>query len=252
MDFDTKDPHKVLKQAFDDHKFCGGTPTAETLRAVKDYLKTVDDDLHQYVMLATDGAPNCNEDHETDDPFNDTDSEVDCICTNGSDYCGASVCLDDVETWTAAEDLYNDDHPVFVIGYQVPDEWVDTMDAIADKGSGGQSDYYPVEDPQDLLDAFQEILDELVNCEFKIDWDALDINNSDADDIDFFCKEKEDDSIGPDNWIKDKDECKEGKEGWAWIDDDTVELCDATCQKIKDGSCTNVVLTLGCENIDPE
>jgi hypothetical protein len=249
--FGTPDADQVLSAAFDTYKYCGGTPTAETLKVTKDYMTTVNDGLAHYVMLATDGAPNCNPNHETDDMF-DSDSEVNCICTDGGQYCGATACLDDVETCTAAEALYNAGYPMFVVGYQVPAQWVETMNAIADKGSGGQSDYYPVEDPQDLIDAFQKILDDLVSCEFKVDWDELDDNNADLDNIDFFCKEHPDDTINQDNWIESLDECKDGEEGWIWVDGETVQLCDATCQELKDGVCTNVVLTVGCENIIPE
>ncbi|MCU0664281.1 MAG: hypothetical protein MUC50_18375, partial [Myxococcota bacterium] len=83
--------------------FCefGATPTAQTLKAAKTALAAVKSTNKRFVLLATDGAPNCNENLSCKD------------CTVVHNYgCGAPThCLDDLATETAAKDLYDAGYP---------------------------------------------------------------------------------------------------------------------------------------------
>ncbi len=244
-----------IKEAFDTHGCYGGTPTAKTLEVTEEYLKSLSGDVKRYVMLATDGAPNCNSEHDIDTDYLDSDTVEECICTNGLETCGAEVCLDDIATYDAAESMYNAGFPMFVIGYEVPAEWTEVMTNIASFGSGGQSDYYPVDNPDAFVEKLKEIIYSLVECDFDVDWDAIDDQSNNATDdpnkINFHCLTSEDEPISDDNIIGYNAGCAAGDAGWSWVDNTYEEayFCPESCLAVKDGTCKVVRLTAGCDTI---
>jgi hypothetical protein len=96
--FDTTDPN-------------GGTPTAEALRLAAEYI-TGTRGVARTMILATDGAPNCNGDLD----------QTRCTCTSVTGNCatapgGEFNCLDDTRSITAITDIFQTMKiPVFVIG----------------------------------------------------------------------------------------------------------------------------------------
>jgi Mg-chelatase subunit ChlD len=122
----------------------GITPTAQSLRNA---LKFVGD-RHQvgdatatpaYVVLVTDGEPNCQDD-ATPDPIN-----------NSIEACQA---------------LADANVPVYVIGYEIDAVGEGTMNAMAK--AGGTDKYFPVENQADLEAAFDMITKDVVRCEFEL------------------------------------------------------------------------------------
>jgi hypothetical protein len=125
-----------------------GTPTAAALTAATAYLRGLDDGNDKFILLATDGEPNCG----GDPPVLNTD-----------DVSGAS---------SAAADAYAAGFQVFVIGIG-PN--LDNLTQLAD--AGGTTDFYPVNSPDDLAAALSSISKLVGSCSFTSDETPPDDNN---------------------------------------------------------------------------
>jgi hypothetical protein len=225
-----------------------GTPTADTLRLAKTYLSAIDDGLEKYVLLANDGAPNCN----------DSLSASTCRCSvnlGGMGSCPAQWCLDDEDTINAAMELYDAGFPVYVLGIGDSMQWDDVMNAIAYAGGTGQ--YIPADSDQ-LTSTLKNIVGEIMSCEFEVDWDSLAGNALKMPDkVNFYCKQDINEPSNPDpttgNVIPMNPDCAAGEWGWTWTDDTatTIRMCEASCDAIKKGQCPVVSATFGCATIVP-
>jgi hypothetical protein len=125
-----------------------GTPTTVALKAATDYLKTLNDGNKKFILLATDGQPNCG---GTPVNINTTDVQ------GAADACAAAAAAG---------------FPVYVVGIG-PDLGVLTQLAK----SGGTTDYYPVSSPQDLADALSKISSFVGSCSVKSDQPPPDPDN---------------------------------------------------------------------------
>ncbi|MDD5309161.1 MAG: VWA domain-containing protein [Deltaproteobacteria bacterium] len=217
---------------------CGGTPIAVTLQNALTYLSGMTDSYQRYVLLATDGAPNCNS------ALNGST----CPCTGAQCTGGGDAnlnCLDDTRTAQAAAALKTAGYRTFVLGVGNSGSWAPVMQNIATQG-GGQ--YFNVTDTGTLITTLQTITGSLVACKFDLDWDAIDGGADDPSKVNFYCKKKADDPIGPSNLIGYDVGCANNK-GWDWVDGDTVMFCDQSCEALKDGTCTVVTATFGCPTV---
>ena len=217
---------------------CGGTPTANTLTVALDYLGTVNDDNRRYVLLATDGAPNCNPSLHCDT----------CTSTHPFGTCANSgQCLDDSATISASKALFDAGYPVYVLGMGGSTKWSSIMNSIAQ--AGGTGAYYAVNKTSELLATLENIAGAVVSCQFDVDWDDLPPQASaDPSKVNFYCKQAEDEQATEDNLVGYDQDCQDGS-GWNWIDNDTVEFCAAACEKLKKRSCPVVTATFGCISI---
>ena len=219
---------------------CGGTPIASTLASAKDYLLGLPTQEKRYVLLATDGAPNCNPNL----------SSPGCICTNQQpDACNKEPlnCLDDIDTYAATEALQTAGIDTYVLGMgeTVNARWSEQLGHIAQRG--GTQSYYSVTDTAKLDDALETITNNVVRCDFDIAWDELDEDvATDKGLINFFCKESEFDPISRQNLVGYDENCTQGK-GWAWVNDNTVRFCNDACNKLKRRKCSAVTVTFGCK-----
>ena len=206
---------------------CGGTPTALALGGASDALGATADELQKYVLLATDGAPACN-------PELDGDT---CECITDPPNCDITNlnCLDDIEAIAAAGSLAAEGYPVYVIGVGDSIAWNTVMNDIAE--AGGTGTYYPAEDPDALAAALQEIVGEVITCEFDIDWASVP-DEADPTQVNFY---------GDDVVIPYDEDCTDGA-GWNWLDSDTVVFCDEACQQLKDGFWETVSAKFGCDS----
>jgi hypothetical protein len=128
--------------------FSLGTPTTAALNAATAYLKTLDDGNKKFILLATDGEPNCG------------GSPVD---INVTDVPGAS---------NAAAAALAAGFQVYVVGIG-PN--LATLTQLAQ--AGGTTDYYPVSSPSDLVNALSSISKLVASCNFKSDQAPPDENN---------------------------------------------------------------------------
>jgi len=269
---------------------CGGTPICQSLQWALDYLNWTGatteypanplpgdlSDQPKFILLATDGAPNCN-------PAGDIGS-----CDH-SDPDAADVphfpeeCLDDICTYNAALQLANAGIPVFVIG--VGDSlasWDEEMNNIADWGGTGS--YYPATDASDLQTALEEITGAAITCEFYVEWEESEGGVPDqSPDPPYTFVDKACDKVwvlGVPTGATDSSQYVEmaymndcasedpgsGLFGWHWQGIDlpaedldtiaeeldqcnTIELCPEACNMLKEGEWETVTAKFGCSII---
>lgn len=189
----------------------GGTPTADALDVAATHLRTLRTATSaRALILATDGAPNCNAALR-----NNT-----CTCTSPpmrNPNCDAPThCLDETRTVRQLGQHLLVGLPTYVIGLGSQlNQWARTLDAMAVAGGvprAGVPRYYSITSQAELTDAFQRITAQLTRCTFLVSGLGLD---------DPFVVEVGG-AVVP-----------EGPDGWAWVDRENGELtlkgsaCDA-------------------------
>ncbi|MFT3843112.1 MAG: adventurous gliding motility lipoprotein CglB [Myxococcaceae bacterium] len=96
----------------------GGTPTADSLRFVGNLSELQDGDRDNFVLLLTDGVPNCNQ-NNPNSCTSQTASLCQCTtgtCTTASGLCSLG-CLDADNSVQAVAELYNKKIRTIVIGF---------------------------------------------------------------------------------------------------------------------------------------
>ncbi len=142
----------------------GGTPTAVAIDLATAQIAS-GRGLARAMVVATDGAPNCNTalDRRT------------CECTSiDPSSCfnsptGASNCLDDVRSVAAIQRAVALGIPVYVVGIGVTASFAGTLDAMAIAGSRPRAAtprYYPAETPAELTQAFTVVRDSVARCSY--------------------------------------------------------------------------------------
>lgn len=119
----------------------GGTPTATSLTAVRTYLQGQALSTPAYVLLITDGLPNCN---TALDANSCTPTTPGCGPTPAASTCalGSKDCLDSSNTVTAAQQLFAAGVKVFVVGFDstlTAGNNKAVLDAIASAGGTGSA-----------------------------------------------------------------------------------------------------------------
>jgi hypothetical protein len=152
----------------------GGTPTAMALSEVRDFFSLRPPTIPRFVILATDGGPNCN-------PDTGVHHSV-CQCTGDPPDCtsdatwGPFNCIDDTRTVRVIRDLHDGmEIPVYVIGILDPTrpDLADVLDEMAIAGGrprdeiGGRR-FYDVRDPEGLRGAIDTITDSISRCVFSL------------------------------------------------------------------------------------
>jgi hypothetical protein len=127
----------------------GNTPTAQAITAATAYLKTVTDSNTKYILLATDGEPNC---------------------APGQSNTTVNV-QGTIDAITAAK---NAGFLVYVIGIG-PQTALTNLQSFA--VAGGTTNYFPATTPQALADAFTTISTAVTTCTFALAQTPPDPNN---------------------------------------------------------------------------
>ncbi len=201
----------------------GGTPTSEALTLAANHLRTLRTATSaRAVILATDGAPNCN------GALNRTT----CVCTSppsGPSNCdSASHCLDDLRTFDALRGLFSMGLPTYVIGIGSQlNQFASTLDQMAIAGGvprmGIGPRYYSVANQAELTDAFTRITAQLTRCTFLLN--GLTPNDTFAVQVD-----------GVD--------VPQGPDGWEWLDqvNGELRLNGMACERAAGGSVATVLV----------
>lgn len=148
----------------------GGTPTAVAVAEAAAAVRRAGSP-RRFIVLATDGGPNCN-----DGPEIDPDT---CICTNRDPMdcrmpdIGIYSCLDDSRTIRTISEAAGAGTPVFVIGIEPtgrPD-LVDVLDRMAVAGGRprmvpGERSFYSVRSEAELAAALDAITGSISRCGF--------------------------------------------------------------------------------------
>lgn len=201
----------------------GWTPTADSLIAAKGVLEGVEGS--RYVLLITDGAPNCNGELDTGS----------CLCGAANPPCtNPKHCIDDDRTVKAIEDLAAAGIRTYVVGYDTT-SWEDILNRMAVAGDTGNSTYFPVKDETSLETALTKIGSSLVTCTFELSAapDNPQYVGVTIDGQAVLHESKHPDGTGngyriggPDNRL--------------------VELVGSTCEQLKDGKVHDVVVRREC------
>jgi hypothetical protein len=204
---------------------CGGTPVAVTLLNMRDYLLGRPRDNPRHILIATDGAPNCNGGLNGNTCF--------CTCFDSTDcaLCPAlpNNCLDDLRTYAALDALRSDGIKTYVIGMSgAAVNWGEVMQDMAEHG--GTEDFYAAENPEDVQAMFDTITSLVSKCQFSIEPSEV-----------------------PDPWLVNLyldgellPMDPEGRTGWAWASETRIEFFGPPCNMIVTGTVDDIKATYGC------
>ena len=219
----------------------GGTPTAAALRAVFQTLSSAKGKT--FVILATDGAPNCNNASPCTlaQCMPNIENFPGCPPT-GPSCCEPpdgtpESCLDSSATTSAVAALKAAGIPVYVIGLPGTATYASLLDSLAVSGGTAlptSPKYYRVDstDSAPLLATLKKISAKIVaTCEFKLTKAPTDPNlvNVYLDEV-----------VLP----------QEAVNGWK-IDGPTVTLLGSACQKVLAGDVLGVRIITGCPTVGP-
>jgi hypothetical protein len=206
----------------------GGTPTAIALQLAVSQISS-SRAIARAMVLATDGAPNCNA--ALNGQTCTCTSTTPAGCTGGVN--GSTNCLDDTRTVQTISDTFNNKKiPVFVVGIGVTQSFGNVLDKMAVAGGRartGTPKYYQADTPQDLVAAFTVVRDSVAKCTY--------ITPSAPDDADAISV-----VIGGKQIIRDKTHVN----GWDWVDQayGQLQLYGSACDQ---ATAVNVSGTIGCK-----
>jgi hypothetical protein len=219
----------------------GATPTAATLTKALASLSKLEGAT--YVVLITDGAPNCNADLMC--------SAAGCIpniehqvaeCTPSFNCCApdesrpqANLSCVDAEASVAAVQALNDAGiKTFVVGMPGSEPYVALLNQMAEAGGtarSGDTQYYPVDDTEALEQSLVEIAASVaISCDIPLDYDPPD--------PDFV-------NVYFDGVLVEYD--PEG--GWEWTADGHVAIRGAACDQLMAGDVLEVQVFAGCKTV---
>jgi len=216
----------------------GGTPTAAALNNAAASLSQLGSpDSPKFVVLATDGGPNCNYFLDAQPTCSCTYAAAQDCCTNAPDACFyGNTCLDDQHTIDVIDDLQSQGVDTFVIGLAGTSAYVNLLNEMALTGGrpqqGGLTDYYAADNQQDLLAALQQIAVSVISCQIELD-SAPDV----PDGVSIF--------MDGDMVTRDKSKMN----GWDYTDDTftTIQLYGTACENLQDGDLHTLTATFECE-----
>lgn len=214
----------------------GGTPTSATLEALAPTIKALPGP-NTVVVLATDGAPNCN--LEAVCTTAECQANIDGLSYNGTKCEGSFNCCDplvvpngqlncvDRPAMVAAiTDLADAGIETYVIGMPGSQAYSNTLSQAAQAGL--TESYYSVADSDELTDALKKIgVKVAISCTIPLE--------SVPEDPDFV------------NVYLDSNLVKlDPVDGWTWIDETTIELTGAACDSLMSGDVIQVQVVTGC------
>ena len=216
----------------------GGTPTAAALNnASSSMLDLGNPASPKFIILATDGGPNCNYFLSASPSCSCTSATSEWCCTSYPASClFGYTCLDDQRTLDLVEDLHlNQTIDTFVIGLDGSDEYTGLLDDLAVAGgrpqTGGTKLYYPASNQADLLAALQTIAVGLISCQIDLG------EPPDFPDLVHIYMDGGEVPRDPGS-----------QNGWNYTDGShtTIELFGTDCETLQDGSPHNLTATFAC------
>jgi len=236
----------------------GGTPTAAALRAALNYYSTGAGSTlagDKYVLLATDGGPNCNDlntacQNDPDLCTVNLDSKnpdspvkcnmVNCCIRNGSVY--AEQCLDHMEVIDAIRQLKTAGVTTYVVGIPGTEAYASYLDQFAE--ASGQLNpeappkYYSVDAAggvEGLADVFKGIVTQLVHsCDIPLKEPPTDVNRV---------------RVAIDCQVEDPTTATGGWEIDTSMEPNRLILKGETCANVQTNGATRVDLYYGCPPI---
>jgi hypothetical protein len=220
----------------------GGTPTAATLQSLLPGLKG--NRGKTYVILATDGGPNCNANASCSAAMCTLNIEGDNGCTpTGTDCCTPQAmpgspqlaCLDAQPTIDAVTALAAAGVPVYVVGVPGSEPYAQLLDSLATAGGRPRTSeplYYAVStaDEQALFAAMSQIAAQITgSCTL-----TLDKAPPDPSLVNVFLNGNAIPQSGPNGWT---------------LSGKTVTILGTSCQAILNGEVLDVRVVAGCPTL---
>jgi hypothetical protein len=216
----------------------GGTPTSATLKAILPGLTMLKGNT--FVILATDGGPNCNNSARCSvsscipnieqSPGCDVTTNC-CVPPDGT----PSNCLDDTATIAAVNSLKAAGIPTYVIGVPGSGPYATLLDQLATAGGTAQSTgaarYYPVDstDQAAFLKTIKSVAAKVTaTCTYQLK------GSPDPSQVNVYFDEK----VVPQDPVN----------GWK-ISGGTLTLVGTSCQQVLDGDVLDVRIIAGCPTV---
>ncbi|WP_438030694.1 vWA domain-containing protein [Sorangium sp. So ce233] len=236
----------AIKRLLDATAPDGATPTADALERALQYLtvgagSALEGD--RYVLLATDGGPNCSDDPglTCDAATCTTNMDGDCpaVVANCCAGAAADACLDDARTVEQVKALSAAGIRTFVVGIPGTSAYAAVLDQLAVEGGTATAEssprYFEVVDAAALGETLTGITRDLVrSCEL-----ALRAEPPDRAKVNVFI----DDEVLP----------KPGDDGWDYDDSTTpptIVIKGATCEHVKSAGAESVRVEFGCPTVE--
>lgn len=220
-----------ILSVFDTTVPLGGTPTAEAVRLAAQFLAG-SRGVSRTLVLATDGAPNCNEDLDN----------LRCTCTTPNVDCSVDPryrynCLDDTRTIATIREIADVQKvPVYVIGIGSLGrpaflKVLDDMAVAGGRPRPTEPRHYNVQTASELSSALTTIRDSVAKCTYLTPSSPNDPNaiSIEIDGVTIF-----------------RDPTR--KDGWDWVDQSYGELAffGAACERAQTGA-AKVTGVVSCE-----
>jgi hypothetical protein len=222
----------------------GGTPAAATLAKSLATLSALEGQT--YVILVTDGAPNCNEELACKAsaciPNIEGLTAGGLDCSTGVNCCAPTTqnpfanlsCVDEDATLLAVQALSDAGIKTFVVGMPGSEPYENLLDAMADVGGtarAGTTKYYSVDDTDALEQALKAIAASVaISCEIPLDYEPPDPD---------FLNVYFDGKVVP----------YDSEAGWEWTDDGHVAIRGAACEQLSAGDVLEVQILAGCKTV---
>ncbi len=218
----------------------GGTPLSPSLTAMAPVLQQLPGET--FVVLATDGEPNCNPNTTCDGqdcPLNFSQLILDdgtecsgnvncCDPTHTSSGGGPIHCADSEASVEAVADLATMGIKTYVIGLPDSAAFARVLNDMAIAGDTGHSNYYAVADAADLATHLRSIGAEVaIECRIELDEEP-----PDPDLVNVYL----------DAVVLPSDET----EGWVFTSPTSIEIVGDSCNRLESGDVLNVQIVAGC------
>ncbi len=217
-----------------------GTPTAATLRELEPTILGLDG-KKTYVVLMTDGAPNCNPglrcgvdacipniEHFSADGITCDDSFNCCAPQIGGD------CVDADASEAAVLDYEKAGVDTFVVGMPGSEAYRAVLNRLATAGNTarpGPTSYYAVSDTDELSLALRSIGAQVaISCDLPL-------------------SETPEDPALVNVYFDDRVVPKSDDDGWRYSGKDRIEFVGATCDTLSSGDVLNVQVRSGCPTV---
>jgi hypothetical protein len=221
----------------------GGTPVAATLQQSLTTLGSLPGTT--YVVLITDGAPNCNAELMCEasacipsierlqvDGFDCSD--VNCCAPTRQNPTANESCVDEQATVDAVQALSNAGISTFVVGMPGSEPYERLLNRMADVGGTartGATKYYPVTDTAALEKSLIGIAASVaISCQIPLDYAPPDPDFVNVYFDDVLVQSDPDD-------------------GWQWTADGQVAIRGAACEELRAGDVLEVEVLAGCKTV---
>ena len=196
------------------------TPTAVSLDAARTALAGLEG--RSYVLLVTDGAPNCN----------GALDGASCRCGSDTMSCSSNprLCIDADRTVEAVGALRTAGIDTFVVGYDTS-VWADVLDRMATAGGTDFTSHIPVGDEGSLRRALEAISGSVISCSVDLEEAPFSVR---------FVHVMLDGVDVPHESVA------TGTSSWRLVGDRTVELRGTACETLRDAAAHDLRIAREC------